>query len=206
MIKILNSGRYARFCGSLGRYLSAGPARRPAARPARTAITLAGPRLIRKALAKLLRRGRKLGRSSPAEAMHAFRVRCKRIRYLCEFLGDLYDPPAGRLAARLIKVQDALGTVQDSIVGQALLAEFIARNGRPSGGVHLGHRGLDVLAGWYIANTERARQRFVQAWKRFDRKKLRRPLEEVMARLGRPPAVQPEPQPAEVGPLGDVPR
>jgi CHAD domain-containing protein len=184
MLRVLDSARFRRFLAAFGSYLRKGPPRRPRAPQARRAISAVAPDLILPALGDLLRRGRRLTHCHPARKFHRFRVRCKRVRYLCEFLTGLYGAPAKRTASRLVKAQDALGALQDAIVGQALLAEFM-RETRGKGGPPRGNRrGEYSLAAWYIGRAEEARRAFARAWRRLRRPGHRKALARAIERIG----------------------
>ena len=113
--------------------------------------------------------------------LHRFRVRCKRVRYLCEFLRGLYAGAAKETASRLVRVQDALGALQDAIVGQGLLAAFLEENRRGRGSLPCDHPGQHALAAWYLGNAERSRRAFALTWRRVEKPGHRKALKKIVA-------------------------
>ncbi|MGE5168934.1 MAG: CHAD domain-containing protein [Rudaea sp.] len=78
-------------------------------------------RLLSVREARLLRRGRHVGRRS-REALHELRVGVKRLRYLGEFLAVLFDQDeSGRYLKCLATVQSALGRLNDLVVAEQLV-------------------------------------------------------------------------------------
>jgi CHAD domain-containing protein len=71
-------------------------------------------RAIAKSHRRIVRRGRELGASSPAAVIHRLRLDGKKLRYLLEFFGDLFDEQvAARAVAALRHTQDSLGRIND---------------------------------------------------------------------------------------------
>lgn len=74
-------------------------------------------RLIRRAHRRMIERGRAIGPASPATDVHELRKDAKRLRYLIECFGGLYDPAAQRPFVRRLKaLQENLGEHQDADV------------------------------------------------------------------------------------------
>jgi CHAD domain-containing protein len=66
--------------------------------------------------------------TSPPEAMHELRKRCKDLRYLLEIFGSLYDPAEHWHAVRELKsLQDCLGEFQDTEVQHTEIRTFAAQ-------------------------------------------------------------------------------
>jgi CHAD domain-containing protein len=183
MLRVLGSRRYAGFVRSLRRFLQAGPPARPGAPWAARPVVDVVPELIAPRVRLVMLEGRALGAQATAAELHAFRISCKRLRYLCEFFADLYGRPAARMVKRLKAVQNALGEHQDGIVGQELLARFMYRARPRRGGLAVRHPGPAELAAWYVSRTEAARRRFAPAWKRLAAPKLHARLHRELARL-----------------------
>jgi CHAD domain-containing protein len=113
---------------------------------------------------RLLRRGRGLGRQDAA-ARHELRIETKTLRYAVEALAGLYGKPkaAARLAKRLKRLQEALGTLND-IAGAADLArdldlgpEAAFAAGRLAGLRAAGTPRLIAKAAKALARVERTR-------------------------------------------------
>ena len=101
MLEMLDSRRYEAFVSRFGRTLRARHLARsgPASRPARALA----PDLIESRFRSVRKSGARIGPDSPAADYHRLRIRCKRLRYALEFLGDLYpgrDATADQTARR----------------------------------------------------------------------------------------------------------
>jgi CHAD domain-containing protein len=77
-----------------------------------------GARLLRKLAKRTLA---VVPNDATPDALHRFRIECKRLRYACEFLAADLGKPVRALARKLVKVQDCLGRHQDAMVAQLLL-------------------------------------------------------------------------------------
>jgi CHAD domain-containing protein len=96
----------------------------PASRP--SAGRLAAGR-IGSAHERVLRAGAAVDASSPPQALHDLRKRCKELRYLLEVFASLHDPADQWRAVNELKaLQDCLGEYQDTEVQQAELRAFAA--------------------------------------------------------------------------------
>lgn len=98
--------------------VAAGPkARQPVLKTAR--------RRIAKSHARIIADGQAIGPDTPAEAVHALRKRCKKLRYLLEFFRALFPPTRmNRLIAALKGLQTHLGTFNDLEVHRDALRGF----------------------------------------------------------------------------------
>jgi CHAD domain-containing protein len=81
--------------------------------------------IVRRAQRRARRAARHVGASCPDKRLHRLRRRLRQLRYVVEFHEPLYGPSAVRFVARLVKVQDALGAVQDGVVARTWLRELI---------------------------------------------------------------------------------
>lgn len=82
-------------------------------------------RRIRRAHKKMLRRGRTITTATPAEVLHELRKDAKKLRYLLECFGGLYEPePRKAFVQRLKALQDNLGMHQDAEVHAHHLREL----------------------------------------------------------------------------------
>jgi CHAD domain-containing protein len=87
------------------------------------------PRLLTRAYKALEKRGDKLDEHSPAPRLHAVRIRAKRLRYAAEFFEPAYGKPARRLIKRVVRLQDLLGALQDTVVSTQHIHEAVEAAG-----------------------------------------------------------------------------
>jgi CHAD domain-containing protein len=125
--------RSARFAGLMADWRSAlAAAARPSAGPEPDVGSLAADRIAR-AHRRVVRLGSALTRAGAGDGpsgtdLHSLRKRCKELRYLLEFFGSLYDPPAYRRAVKNLKgLQDCLGEFQDGEVQREAIRGFAAQ-------------------------------------------------------------------------------
>jgi CHAD domain-containing protein len=128
--------------------ITSAPGRRPAVG------AFAGSRIM-KAHERVLRSGRTISASSPPQALHDLRKRCKELRYLIEIFASLYDPAEQWRAVNELKaLQDCLGEFQDTDIQASELRTFatamMADHSAPA---------QTLLAMGEIAATLAARQR-----------------------------------------------
>jgi len=88
------------------------------------AEAVAGQRIL-KIYKRALRQGGALTDDSPASAVHALRITCKKLRYMMEFFKSLYPSvEIDALTGALKELQDNLGDFQDYEVHRAELYKF----------------------------------------------------------------------------------
>lgn len=91
-------------------------------------------------------------------ALHALRLRAKRLRYAGEIFAPLYPgKTAHRFIRRLSRLQDRLGALNDSAVAARLLAELPGEHGYATG----------LVLGFLGAHGGKTRGRIDKAWQRF---------------------------------------
>jgi len=183
MLRALDSKRYAEFVGRFQRWLDAGPPGEPAAPEAAEPATGAARRLVRRRLKRVLREGRALAPDSPDKDLHVARIRCKRLRYACEAFTDLYGSPAAGFARRAKGLQDILGMHQDAVVAGEALSRFAAEVSGPEEQTHRLELAIGQLTQAHARRARDSRAEFFRAWKRFDQKKVRRPLKDRLNKL-----------------------
>lgn len=176
MLRVLATRRYEGFVESFRRFLSKGPPRRPSAPAAGEPVTEAARSAIRKRLKRVRKDGRAVAPDSPDEQLHSLRIRCKRLRYACEFFADLYGAPAEEMARRAKRLQDVLGTHQDAVVATGALAALAEEVRGPRDESRSVLMALGFLMARQVDKARNARRRFAKRWRKFDRKKVRRPL------------------------------
>ena len=151
--------------------------------------------LLRPLVRAVQRAGRVVGPDAPAEALHALRVRAKRLRYAVEIVAGLDADTAALVGARLTALQEVLGDHQDAVMQAAWLR-------REAEAATLATPTL-LAAGAVIDRLERraAKRRalVVRVWQRLDRPKVRRALSALCARRPAAPAPVAPARPATAG-------
>ena len=193
----MDSRRLIRLNGSMEKFLIHGPVKRSAA--AHIPILEAAPDVVAQGYRKVVSIGDHISDSSPAQELHALRIRAKRLRYTVEFIEPIYGKPARAYAKRLVALQDILGTHQDDVVAVSTLRDIAidppVRVGPPIVLV------LGMLAERYRTGAAAARGRFPKRYRRVtgDRwRRLMRALDEqrpheqlASAKDGNEPMVEP---------------
>jgi CHAD domain-containing protein len=126
MAKELSGKRYAELIDAWSAFLE-NPAGGDAPAAERPIVDVATER-IRRRYRRMLRRGAGIGAATPPEVLHRLRIDGKKLRYLLEFFGSLYDADTTvELVDALKRLQDELGMFNDLQVQQAALAEHARR-------------------------------------------------------------------------------
>lgn len=166
LVSALRSRRFDRLVTQWGEVL-ARPVDSRAAGQARVPIGEVTDERISRVLRRVLRRGAAIDGSSPDEALHDLRKRCKELRYALELFGSLYDRPQVSAAVRELKVlQDNLGEFQDAAVQRDVLrtyAELLQSEGAPVSTL----LAMGRLAGALDDRQVRARREFTLRFARF---------------------------------------
>jgi CHAD domain-containing protein len=96
-------------------------------------------------------------------ALHAIRLRAKRLRYAAEIFAPLYPGKAtSRFIRRLARLQERLGALNDATVAADLLRELSSNGGGQA-------FALGLVLGFVGAHGKRSRKRIDRAWQRFHR-------------------------------------
>jgi CHAD domain-containing protein len=119
-------------------------------------------------------------------AWHALRIATKRLRYTIEALRDLLDEGrAGQLIARLVRVQDALGQMNDASVAaleiEAWLTNPSARTTRAQ------RQAISGYAAAQRATVARLRRSFGSPWRGVSGVTFARLTEHVLQAVNEPP-------------------
>jgi CHAD domain-containing protein len=113
---------------------------------------------------RVRKRGRKLA-DLDAAGRHELRIAIKRLRYSVEFFVSLFDAAAVRaLRNRLTRLQDILGTMNDGVTLQRLLADVHAQTNDVAMAETRG-----VLLGWSAGRGEALTAELNRAWRAFRR-------------------------------------
>jgi CHAD domain-containing protein len=127
-------------------------------------------RLASRELRRLVARVRRLGKRPGDEALHALRIKVKRVRYATELGGAPSKKRSRGVIAAATRMQDILGEHQDAVVGEDRLRELAYR---------VDESGVAFVAG-RLAERERAKRDEIygglpSAWKEL--RKLARKLD-----------------------------
>ena len=177
LIVAMDSRRHVHLTTSMQRFLTRGPVKR--SHPAHVPILEAAPEVVAHGYRKVAAIGDHISEGSPPQALHALRIRAKRLRYTVEFLEPLYAKPARAYAKRLVALQDVLGRHQDDVVAIGTLREIALDPPQRIGPAIV--FALGTLAERYRADAAAARGRFPKRYRGVtgDRwRKLRRTIED----------------------------
>jgi CHAD domain-containing protein len=177
MLRTLDARRYAAFVERFQGWLDEGPPPTPDAPKALVPAAVEGREIILGELSRVLKKGRACGSAAADAELHRLRIRCKRLRYACEFFGDVYGPPAAKLAKRVTKIQDILGAHHDAVMERETLAEFAERIEPGARSASKMYLAVGQLTAVIARRAAQSRRKFAEAWKKFDRVETRAPLE-----------------------------
>ena len=170
----LDSERYAALVREWDRFLEQPPHADGGAKPKnaeRPILDVAAER-VRRAHRKVLARGRAIEDDSPAEALHALRIDCKKLRYLLEFFAEIFSADDVAVLVKALKhLQDNLGRHNDlDVQGRTVrqYAQELAAEGTLEGATVQAL--IDLMAALESARREE-RGRFAGCFGRFDTRK-----------------------------------
>jgi len=124
----IESARYKSLISNWVAFLRSPPDPGGTARDAARPVREVGAERIDKAYARVVRRGVDLDETSPAARFHRLRLDCKKLRYLLEFFGALFEGEEGAgTVATLRATQDSLGAINDLRVQREWLERFALR-------------------------------------------------------------------------------
>lgn len=165
LVALLDSERYRRLLEDWRAFLAGAPAGSAVARNAERPVREVASERIWRVYRRMRKRGREIDEGSPAEAFHDMRIRVKKLRYLLEFFRSLYAEQAiGRIVARLKRLQDNLGDLNDYRVQRQSVRRFadeMAEEGSaPLGTLLAMGRLLERLDAGYAAERSRFAKHF----------------------------------------------
>src|SRR6185436_12318903 len=97
-------------------------------------IAIIAGEAIERAWRRLVRHGRKIDDDSPPKALHQVRIDGKKLRYLLELFRPTYaDVDLGPVISSLKDLQDCLGALNDTAVGEERLRHLAGRLDREDG-------------------------------------------------------------------------
>ena len=151
----LDGGRYLALLDALDALVAAPPFTRRAGRGAERELR----RAVRRSWRRLRRTMRAAGRPAAAHRvalLHEVRKEAKRARYAAEAVRPVLGEPAGRFAAAMASMQEALGELQDGQVTMDLLRQLGSRG-------HLAGENAFTLGRLHAAEQARA-ERAAEQW------------------------------------------
>jgi CHAD domain-containing protein len=133
----------------------------------RTAAQLATARISR-GYHRILRPGKAITPTSPAEDLHELRKRCKELRYVLEFFASLHPPDAHRAMIKELKsLQDCLGRFQDSQIQREAITFHTEQLAGESSVAPTTLDAMEQLAARLATQQHLARHEFAGRFKRF---------------------------------------
>ena len=157
--KVIKTNTYTETMLTLGRWLAMPQATADTAwrAPARVAAA----RILAIRHARVLKRGQRLAKQTPAQ-LHRLRIAVKKLRYAAEFFDDLFQVKAMAVQrARLEKLQDILGSINDAETVESLFAAA------QSGARRWPEAPANAVVMWHKQRAMRQRDRLSAAWRRF---------------------------------------
>jgi len=126
-------------------------------------VLVDAPRRLRRAYRQLRKYADAVGDRSSSAALHAVRIRGKRLRYTAEFFEESYGKRVIQLVERVVILQDLLGNLQDGIVSRHLIQEAVqSSSGASSAQTALA---LGQLVQFEAEREKEIRAAFPQAYK-----------------------------------------
>ena len=181
MVRQLDSPRYRSLIESWDAFLARPAELEGPPNAARPIAQVASERIF-KVYRRVLKEGSAIDDSSPAEALHELRIRCKKFRYLMEFFRSLYEPRRiGRLIKALKRQQDNLGDFNDYEVQQASLKGFAEDMQRRGAAPAATLMAMGRLVEHLEAGQERERYRFAARFAKFSLPENQRLAERLFA-------------------------
>ncbi|MGH9275859.1 MAG: CHAD domain-containing protein [Acidimicrobiales bacterium] len=143
-------------------------------------------RRIAKAQDNVLRDGRSIDPTTPAERLHDLRKDTKKLRYLLECFGGLFKAkPLGAFVSQLKALQDNLGEHQDAEVHLGQLQELAHQlHERATVDAEALHA-IDRLGDHLDRRRRHERERFAKRFAAYDRKANRKTLDTLLRRAAK---------------------
>ena len=161
LLRALNSKRYSALLANYEAMLRTGPSGDLAKRPARSVL----PALILKRYVKVREMGDAIDDASHADALHALRIECKRLRYALEFATPLYAKAIRNFLPRLVELQDLLGEHQDAYVAIEQMQALAQTHKRELPAQTM--QAFDDIERRYAASAQQLRSRFARPYQRL---------------------------------------
>jgi len=151
------------------------PAKNPSAPLAPAPVSTVAPPIITARFDAVIDQGSHVLAKPDLKNFHKLRIQFKKLRYALEFVSPAYGDSLHPLIQEVVKIQDCLGDLQDTVFTRALIDRLLKRW---KGNV-LDPRLLFMLGELYELQGEIARTKqkeFHQIWRHFDQDALRKTL------------------------------
>ncbi|MBN1613632.1 MAG: CHAD domain-containing protein [Deltaproteobacteria bacterium] len=168
----LASARCRLFLSRLRAFAERALPKNPSAPLALALVQNVAPHVITQRFDAVIAQGRKVLDKPKLKNFHKLRIQFKRLRYASEFVSPAYGDALEAFIAQMVKIQDCLGELQDTVFTRSLIEGLL----RAWKGRVLDPGLLFMLGEIYELQCEIARQRqaeFKDAWKRFDQEATR---------------------------------
>ena len=127
LLTVLDSARYERLVAGFSTMLRQGPSRRSAAARAPSVVVV--PELVAALHRKATKAAKRARHSGDLADFHQTRIRGKRLRYALEFVSEIYKGQTSKYVRHVVRLQDALGLMQDARVAATRLHELATAEG-----------------------------------------------------------------------------
>jgi triphosphatase len=129
-----------------------------------------GDRMLTHRSKNARKRARHLESLSDVER-HGLRIALKKLRYTAEFFSPFYEKEqVAKFLARLSRMQDILGALNDVAVARKTLDELVAAgDGAPNASLADVSFAAGIVYGWHLDRAARIWEDAVKRWKRFAR-------------------------------------
>ena len=152
--------------------------------PAREPVIDVASRALAKQCKRVSCRGRAITPSSAPGALQELRIECKKLHYLLEAFGSLYEAGGtARLTRGLKRLQDNLGDLHDFEVQSNALRDFANQIAAKGGGAADTQVAMGRLVERLGARQQAERIRFAETWSRFESKRNRAFMKSAFAQL-----------------------
>ncbi len=189
MLAYLDSVDYENFKWKFNLFLQtpyAGALHFPPDQPVPQRVRELAPILIYTRLAAV-RAYEPLLKDASVELLHALRIDFKKLRYTVEYFREVLGEQAEMVIEEIKTLQDHLGDLNDAEVAAKILNDFVIANDQQQASLPIEERrSLEGVVAYMAArHAERHRliSTFGEAWKRFNRRTLRRSLASAVANL-----------------------
>lgn len=168
----LNSPRYTRFLIGMSQFIATEgwrPAEIPSGHALAQPIGDVADSILARALRRLIKTGRGLGKMS-IEQRHEARIELKKFRYATDFLHSLYPENRVRpFMKSLSRMQNQFGHLNDVAVAQGLLSELTAEKGLGTAERQRRLYGAGQVVAWHARGVHDSEADFLADWKSLKR-------------------------------------